>query len=482
MHNLKNSNPIFLWGLSLALLCTMLSLPDSAFHFSILFPVVLCYLFPKRSLSIVLVATLLLGIFFSQNFFSVHLFSIDSNNPIQTLYGIDYISGWSNLEIKFLNIAGFVLYLLIFALIFKLHNLLFRRGSFAASVVLPLFILGLIWVSQIGVNSHNSLAYIFALSMLVMGRQAFYIFNYIRFFGQLPKTKSEFVSTIQPFWFLQFEIPENPRNPVSMGRDSFNKSLEETFSILFSIFICKVFLVIYITFFHYFVLGKFDIILNVSDFVSSFCINVFRNWRNENAPLLLSSLFTYSFTYLFGNFFIWGRVMIVIARLCGFQLPDYINQPWKSHSFADFFARMMHYYNIIIMNHFFYPVFDFLRRFNLSKKARIFISLNWALIWGGFFARLLKDSNKVYAVGFEKALLSTVKLALPYMVVLSLTITLSLLFRKKPVVKEKTNIPRMILYFLLYSLVASLNFSHLFGNTKDFFWFYVKIFSFGFIN
>jgi hypothetical protein len=138
----------------------------------------------------------------------------------------------------------------------------------------------------------------------------------------------------------------------------------------------------------------------------------------------------------------------------------------------------MYYYNIIIINHFFYPALEFLRRFNLSRNKKVFIALNWALIFGGFFARFLKDVWKVYKLGFVKAVVLTSSLALPYMVVLSLAVTISLYFQKKNN-EKKTNIFRMFYYFFLYSLIMPLNFSMIFGGFNDVVKFYLKILTLG---
>lgn len=482
MHFLRNFSPNILWGISCAILAYMLSLPNNAFSYYLIIPVLLCYVFPKKTTEIALFFTIFFGLFLIDNFYSVHSFLLNENNPQYLFYGKSDFFNWSGLTLNFLEVFGFITFLIIFIILFKLHSFFFRKGSFASSVILPMFIMGLIWLSQIGNVFQNKLTYIFSLSMLIMGRQSFYIFNYILFFNKLPKNREEFSLMIQPFWFLQFEIPENPRVQKSRDREEFNNNIYETCSLFLSILLFKFLLGIYATFFNYLATGSFGLFFDGSDIISQHCIEAFRNWRNESPLWLLTTLISYTVTYLISSFFIWGRLMIGVARLCGFYLPDYIREPWKSSSFADFFSRTMYYYNIIIINHFFYPALEFTRRFNLSKEVRLFISLNWALVFGGFFARFLKDLHKVYKLGFEGAIWSTARLALPYMIVLSLVITISLYFRNKKKIEEKTNLFKLGLYFFFYSLIASLNFSHLFGGFKDFFWFYVKIFSFGFIN
>ena len=220
------------------------------------------------------------------------------------------------------------------------------------------------------------------------------------------------------------------------------------------------------------------IIFDDAKLVNTICITILKNWKFENAFILILCIFSYSVSYLGTNFFIYGRVIVGIARLCGFNLPDYINSPWKSQSFADFFSRIMYYYNIIIINHFFYPALEFLRRFNLSRSKKVFIALNWALVFGGFFARFLKDIWKVYRFGFFKTMVTTASLALPYMIVLSLAVSLSLYYQKKKS-EKKTNIARMFYYFFLYSLIMPLNFSMIFGDFGGIMRFYLKIFTLG---
>jgi hypothetical protein len=478
MLYLKNLNPLILWLLSLTVLLLMIALPGSPFSLYVFIPITACFIFQRRMMEIVLISTIVLGLGLSKNFYSLHLFSYHSSDPLKIISGKGELltSQFSSMS---LQVAGFVAYLLVFCFVFKLYKYFFKRVTLQSGFILSIFILCLIWLSQVALVAHNEAAYVFALAMLIMGRQAFYIFNYVLFFDKLSFSKEAMSSMLQPFWFLTFEIPENPTVKIDKDRDEFKKGLFDTFSIFLSILFFKILLTIYMTSLNFYLTRHYQLIIDDAQLVNNLCIAIFKNWRSENAVNLLLCVFSYSLSYLISNFFIYGRVVVGIARLCGFNLPDYINAPWKSSSFADFFSRIMYYYNIIIINHFFYPALEFLRRFKIKKETRIFISLNWALIFGGFFARFLKDIWKVYKYGFVEAVLLTLKLALPYMVVLSLAVSISLHFREKHRLSDKTNVSKMFLYILIYSFIMPLNFSIIFGNSKDMIMFYFKIITFG---
>ncbi|MBC7538065.1 MAG: hypothetical protein H7281_04545 [Bacteriovorax sp.] len=283
---------------------------------------------------------------------------------------------------------------------------------------------------------------------------------------------------IQPFWFLTFEAPENPVYQVEKSNEESLENSKAAAYIFTTCFIFKIMMILYMTGLNFVLTKKMSLIIDDTVLVNTLCLSLLKNWKLENAFVLILCIFSYSVSYLGSSFFIYGRVVVGLARLCGFNFPDYINSPWKSQSFADFFSRIMYYYNIIIINHFFYPALEFLRRFNLSRNKKVFIALNWALIFGGFFARFLKDIWKVYKFGFVNAITLTSRLALPYMVVLSLAVTISLYFQKKNN-EKKTNIARMFFYFFLYSLIMPLNFSIILGNFNDIIRFYLKIFTLG---
>lgn len=456
-------------------LAAMLLLPGTPLALWVLLPVLLCGFVKNWRTEIVFLSTLVGAIFFHQHFFSIHLFSFSLENSSDLLTKQDFFSAGSPL----LYSSGILIYLVFFAVLFKIHKMFSQQLTFASTTLMSLAILGFIWVSKYFLNFQNSFTIALALGGLVLSRCAFYIFNYILFFEKLPSDRKSAAAVIQPFWFLTFEVPENPVYDVVQSDTEKEKVRNvETLKIVATSLLYKLLLVLYFSLWSAYVTGHFKIVLNDIEMVNTVGISFLRDWRNQNAFALLLCLFSYSVSYLGSSFFVYGRLVVATGRLCGFNLPDYINDPWKSHSFADFFSRIMYYYNIVIVNLFFFPALEFSRRFKLSKKARIFVSLNWALMFGGFVTRFLKDVYKVYKFGFLEALRMNLTLAFAYTFVLSLAVSLSLYFETKKA-ERKTNIARMFFYFFLYSLIMPLNFSMVFGKFADVCRFYLKVLSFG---
>lgn len=481
MFFLEKYKPSTQWLLSVFILIVMVLLPGSPFTLTVLLPVIASRILPKYKLEIVFLYAIVFGIAFTHNFFSAHLYSYSSSDPGFILNGISTEASLFGFKELFLYAAGFMFYVILFVLIFKLFKKIFKKINFASSVFLSITVLAVMWIGQELTAFKNDFIFIFSLSTLMLARHVFYLFNYVRFFDHLPRNKQEAIAMIQPFWFLTSAIPENPIYQVEKNEQMTLESSTSVFYIFSTCFLFKLLMILYMSAVNFLLTHKGALIINDSNFITTFCMSIFRNWRNENVYRLLLCLFSASVSYLGTTFFIYGRVGIGLARLCGINLPDYINEPWKSQSFADFFSRIMYYYNIVIVNHFFYPALEFLRRFNLSKRKRIFIGLNWALIFGGFISHFLKDSWKIYKFGFIKAFVLTSSLALPAVTVLSLAVSLSLYFQKKTS-EKKTNIFKMIFYFFLYSLIMPLNFSVVFGDFNSVVKFYLKIFTLGFFN
>lgn len=473
MQHIEKFNSFTAWLLSLFILAGLLVLPGNHVGLWVLVPIVLCGMFRKYRLEIVFLSTLIASVFFSKHFFSIHLFSFSIEKSLFLFSEKNFLSINSSLAYA----LAMVVYVLFFFLLFKIHKRFVKQLTFFSTIALSFAILAFVWLSQFFFNQQSSWTVVFALSALVLSKCAFYIFNYILFFDKLPTDKTSAAAVFQPFWFITFEVPENPSYAIEVGEKERELNLE-TLKILLTCVFYKTILILFFTAWNTFVTGKFSLVIDDMALVNSLGISILRDWKTTNAFFLLLCLFSYSFSFLGSSFFVQGRIVVAIGRLCGFNLPDYINSPWRSHSFADFFSRMMYYYNIIIVNLFFYPALEFFRKFKLSSKARVFVSLNWALIFGGFLTRFLKDVYRVYKFGFFESLIMNLSQPFTYTVVLALAVSTSLYFEKKK--KERsTNIPRMFFYFFLFSLIMPLNFWRVFGDGFDVVKFYLKIFSLG---
>lgn len=475
MHYLEKFNSKQIWIFGFVLLSALLLLPGTPISYGVLLPILLCGLFNNYRLEIVFLYSLLAGILFHKNFYSIHVFIYALENPLELFTRNEIFPA----ESVGYYLAGFVTYLCFFTLVFKLHKKFFEKLTLLSVSMISFFILGFIWAGQKLIGTQTYWGIVLSLAGVVLSRCAFYLFNYVQFFDKLPNDKKSMCATVQPFWFLTFEVPENPVYEISVpGTEEEKEQNKFTLNILFSCIFFKLILVFYFSIWNYMMSGQFQVVLDDVSLVNELGISILKSWQHQNALVLLLCLFSIAFSYLGSSFFVYGRMVVSVARLCGFNLPDYINHPWRSRSFADFFSRIMYYYNIIVINFFFYPALEFCRKLNLSRRARVFVSLNWALIFGGFLARYLKDIYKVYKFGFIKSMKMNVMFSLPYLVVLSLAVTLSLYFEKKKHA-DKTNVLRMLFYFFLYSLISSLNFSYVFGNYKNALYFYLKIMTLG---
>lgn len=465
---------IFFWLISFGLISIVLLLPGSAFDLSVLVPIIACSVLPKFRLTIVLLYTIVTGLFFKGNFFLVPVYG---NHKVDT-WSL-FASTSTSLNKELLAILAFACYLIVFGTLWGALKKNFKKKIFISTNILVFVILAFIYCCWISLKYNNTLSLVLNLTAVMLSHNAFYIFNYLRFFKNLPNNRQTVFALFQPFWFLTFEIPENPIIEVEKKSDR-SSHLKKVAHLAMRILLFKLVLIIVMSLFVSIYTGAWSLTLDENVIFSSTYLPIFKNWRNESALTLLLTLFFSSFTYLFSSFFVFGQTIVAIARMCGFNLPEYIDKPWKSSSFADFFTRVMYYYNIIIINIFLYPTLDFIKGYFKNKKLAMLISLNWALIFGGLFARLLKDINAIYKYGYWGALHRSLYTSLPYLVVLAMAVTASLYFSEKKSLKDPPNrLFRMFFYIFIYGLINPLNFSGIFGGLTEMGKFYMKIVTLG---
>ncbi len=479
MRFLEKFNHNIIWLLSILVLIIFTLIPASPFQPFYLLPVILCFIFETLNFEIVFAFTIINGLFFSMNFFSIHQFGPSINDPMEIIFNGSLPIVFNKITQGLLNLYSLIVYFLIFYSLFFLNKKIFKRLNFSSSNFLSIAILSIILTANKSLKLSNEFTIVINLTILILARHAFYIYNYINYYKVAPRSIKELFLVVQPFWFLNFEITENPKPTVQSSQSERSKNFFIAANILLSSLAFKLFLILYLSLFNFIVTQKKGIILNDGVYITETIFPILKNWKNESALKLLFSIVTFSIDYLGTTFFVYSRIMIAIARMCGFSLPDHINRPWKSKSFADFFSRTMYYYNIIIINLFFYPALEFSKKFSfLTKKLRIFLSLNWALIFGGFIIRFLKDIWMVYKLGFEQCFYRSIETTLPYLVALSLAVSISLYFEKKST-SDRFRPLKLLGYLVLYSFIASLNFSRLFGSPQEIINFYLKTITLG---
>jgi hypothetical protein len=376
-------------------------------------------------------------------------------------------------NLDLLQVSAYFTYLFIGVVLIKLNQAIVKKFNLFSVLFFTSIVFIILYLSDYLQNISITLGIWLCTLALVFSKHLFYLTRYARFYKDLPNTKDKLVSLIQPFCFPGPEVTDTP----TLLKNDQHTSFKNAFEILKSTLIFKLVSIIYFTSINFYFSKTMYPIFDESPVFDRIIITMLKTWKSHDGYVLAFFLFSFAIYYLFTTFFIYSRVYFSIAILCGLNIPDTINEPWKSNSFADFFSRTMYYYNLILVQNFLYPTIDFLKKFNMNKKLNLFLSLNFSLIIGGFIIHFLKDMHKIYYFGFKGALLFMSKTTLPYLTTLAIFITISLA-TTKPISsdKVKSNYLKFIYYIFLYSLILPTILSKLIGTKDDVIHFYLKLF------
>lgn len=144
-----------------------------------------------------------------------------------------------------------------------------------------------------------------------------------------------------------------------------------------------------------------------------------------SAPLYMLWLDTFVVGLLF---FLKTASMVSIAvglvRFSGFHIPLAQFKIWRARNFSDLFHRIYFYYSETLTYFFYFPIWKFIRRFNLSRKLENGVSVFSAIFFGGLIIHGVLDVPYLLDGDYQRHLFITAS-RLPYLFMLALLSTLS---------------------------------------------------------
>lgn len=150
-----------------------------------------------------------------------------------------------------------------------------------------------------------------------------------------------------------------------------------------------------------------------------------------------------------------GNAGLVIAfvNLLGFDIQKSVVKPHLAKNFHDFFNRVYFYYNSLIIQFFFIPIYQVLFKLKIKSKMRIFIGIFLAIIIGGLTITYIRGTSHIIQYGFLNSFYMSIGRSF-YLVGLSLFVGLSIIFNDQI---SKLRITQPIRIFIIYFIYAILN-------------------------
>jgi len=96
-------------------------------------------------------------------------------------------------------------------------------------------------------------------------------------------------------------------------------------------------------------------------------------------------------------------IMIAFVRLIGIHAPRQAYKPYKAIDFLDFFRRIYFYYNELLIQFFFYPMWRWSRRFRLPRSIQFALCIFLAVFIGGLTISYFRNATLIYIFGPMKA-------------------------------------------------------------------------------
>jgi len=477
MHYIEKYNYRTIEFISLFIIGIILLQPNFPISPIVLIPAIVINLSTSHKLRLTIISSIILGFFFQESYFQAHTFSYSLLGTKELINKNPFLNvrEWSQNNILILKMLAFIIYSTAVYFFVIVCKKIFKRYSVWLMMFLVVSVFGFFYIADAMKNIHLELYFVLMLIGMILSKTVFYIFNYLRFFIYEKTEIEDLKYLFIPAWFLNFEIPENP-NGFIVNDDTRKENAVECFRILVSSVKFKLLVAGVTVVFGVYLDGRApNLIFGEGAFINNSVIPLIQNWKQTSTINLWLSILFITFAYVIASFHFYSRIMIAIAKFCGFNIPDYINKPWKCNSFADFFSRTMFYYNIIVINLFFYPILEFSRSIMKNRKTRIVFSLFLALIIGGFITRFAKDVWKFNSYGFSWSILSLVEQGALYNIVLAFFVCVSVYFGHQQKESVKINY-KYFLYFVGYSLIMTLNLSRLLGDSRDLIKFYGKLF------
>ncbi len=421
--------------------------------------IALCHFFPKRRLEILSVISFAFGLFLTNTFFSLaHFGNIETD--VFTLTKTNYSSiRYSENLYKFVSLILYFLFLISLRLIYAKF---FKKFSII-SICFVLLIYSLILYSclKIAPFLNTELLFLLELFLLILLKHVWYALLLIRTHNfAAQKFDLNFVaSSLLPFWTITGE----PRETYSI-ENYFASPIERLVCYqrgvraLFEAFVyLQIAMAIYLVV-HFLILKKLPDLQKI-DSIQTFYNYSFRNVGRFSLLVSWILVVTKGITSLLLTSYVYGQTFVGLARMCGVDLTDAVNKPWKSETFYEFISRSMYYYNQTLESNFIFPLLDLFKKLKIFQRFRklfIGISVFIAIIVGGLIFHILRDPVNILKLGFLGAVDLYIQRSFLYFLILAIAIVFSILI-EKGYRYTTTSINKRVLkigiYLFIYSLI-----------------------------
>lgn len=426
--------------------------------------ILLCFFFPKQKRTFVIAGSMVLGLFLSGNFYALNSY-LTISSPFQLS---DQFHKFQDvIPLPAVNLASYIVYLLLLALIWAAYRFLFKRFSLVSTFFILSAIYGFVYLSST-LDFSNPTHFLFAIGTAVLVKHTWYVFLFCRDFSLGHKDKAvHWMTNVLPVWTNTTEGRENLNlqkydvGEIPAFDQTFQGGIRRLMWIMFWYFILV-----------YLKIGTSTLL--TSEFVGTdfgyryneIVFNIYRTWPSQEPWKIIISVLTFGLSHIIGIFLVHGQMIVAIAHLCGYRLTDYSDEPWKATSFANFFGRLMYYYNYIILTYFYFPALQLTKRWNLSREARIVLCLPFSIFVGGFLYHFMRDSYRPFQYGVAETVDFYIRNLMPYMLYLSVTLTFSAIRSKNKTIRPSLSIQqtaRIASYIGIYSIGMMLNCAYFFG-------------------
>lgn len=178
-----------------------------------------------------------------------------------------------------------------------------------------------------------------------------------------------------------------------------------------------------------------------------------------------------------------SAVIVGCARFVGFDIFRNTYKPYNAKSFHDFFVRYFYYYNQLILNFFFFPIYRNLI-FLKNKNYRIYITIFLSIFCGAFLIHLSREPHRFFIFKNINDYIIFVACYLPYIFGLAFSLTLSVFLERQGTFKNwklpdhpSLKYIRFLFYLLIYSVIHSLHTNHHMLNLREQIIFILRLFN-----
>lgn len=173
-------------------------------------------------------------------------------------------------------------------------------------------------------------------------------------------------------------------------------------------------------------------------------------------------------------------MIVATVRMAGFQVFRQTYKPYLAKDMNDWFRRLYHYYNEILLKFFFFPIIRFFAKINLPKKLNIFLSAFITISLGGLIIFISHNPRFFFDNKFE-ILTDIIIGRLPYFFTIGFFSGLSAILYQRNFLKTDSkpiHIIRLGIIFLIYSFAFASQNRYYMGDIEHKFDFILLFFKF----